>query len=312
MNKIIKNVLNKLSGLRTFRSEKRKSEFNNSGNEKNIEKTWVPSGHFYSPIPSIEEIKLKEDEIYKNIPGEIPGIDLNVEKQIELLNKFKEYYIELPFEPYKKGKLRYFFENPNYSYSDAIFLHCMVRYLKPKKIIEVGSGYSSCVVLDTNELFFENKISCTFIEPYPQLLLSLIREGDKENINLIQRNLQDVDINLFSELSAGDILFIDSTHVSKINSDVNYIFFKVLPHINSGVYIHFHDIFYPFEYPKEWIYEGRAWNEVYLLRAFLQYNKEFKIQFYNTFLEHFYKDKFVSEMPLCMKNTGGSIWIKKI
>lgn len=225
---------------------------------------------------------------------------------------FKEYYKELPFDIHKKENLRYYFENPNYSYSDAIFLYCMIRYTKPKKIIEVGSGYSSCVILDTNELFFNGAISCSFIEPYPQLLLSLIKDRDKNKIELVQNNLQDVDINKFSELSKGDILFIDSTHVSKINSDVNFIFFDILPRIKSGVYIHFHDIFYPFEYPKEWIYEGRAWNEDYMLRAFLQYNDSFKIQFFNTFLEYFYRDKFINDMPLCMKNPGGSIWIKKI
>lgn len=188
----------------------------------------------------------------------------------------------------------------------------MIRHINPKKIIEVGSGYSSCVILDTNELFLDKTIYCTFIEPYPELLKSLIIECDTKNNEIIQKNLQDVEINRFSDLSAGDILFIDSTNVSKINSDVNYIFFKILPCLKSGVYFHFHDIFYPFEYPKEWIYEGRAWNETYLLKAFLQYNNAFKILFFNTYLEYFYKDKFIDEMSLCMKNTRGSIWIKKI
>ena len=89
-------------------------------------------------------------------------------------------------------------------------------------------------------------------------------------------------------------------------------FFKILPHVSSGVYIHFHDVSYPFEYSKEWIYEGVAWNEAYILRAFLQYNYAFEIIFFNTFLEHFYEYRFINEMPLCMKNKGGSIWIKKI
>ena len=275
---------------------------------------FVPPGHFYSPFPSIEEVKLNEARIFNRIPKELPGIDLNEEEQIILFNKFTEYYDEQPFAPHKKDNLRYFFENPNYSYSDAIFLYCMIRYTRPTKIIEVGSGYSSCAILDTNELFFDNVISCTFIDPYPELLLSLIKDSDKDRIEIIQKNLQDIDISKFSELSAGDILFIDSTHVSKVNSDVNHIFFEILPILKSGVYIHFHDIIYPFEYPKEWIYEGRAWNEAYLLRVFLQYNSAFKIQLFNTFLElvHDDKDKLVKQMPLIMKNPGGSIWLKKI
>jgi hypothetical protein len=188
----------------------------------------------------------------------------------------------------------------------------MIRYIQPKKIVEIGSVYSSCAILDTNEIFFDNAISCTFIDPYPQLLQSLIKDTDIGKFEVIQKNIQNVDIDRFSELSAGDILFIDSSRVSKINSDVNHIFFEILPHIKRGVYVHFHDIGYPFEYPKEWIYEGRAWNEAYLLRAFLQYNNVFKIQFFNSFLAYSYKDIVKDNMPIFMKNPGTSIWIQKI
>ena len=273
---------------------------------------FVPPGHFYSPIPSLDEVALREDVIFNRIPRKVPGIDLNTEEQMDMFASFKEYYDELPFKADKTDSLRYFFENPTYSYSDAILLYCMMRHAQPKRIIEIGSGYSSCVILDTNEIFFNNNISCTFIKPYPQLLESLIKENDKERVEIISTKLQDVDLSKFSSLSSRDILFVDSTHVSKVDSDVNYIFFEILPSLSSGVYIHFHDIFYPFEYPKEWIYAGRAWNENYILRAFLQYNSAFKIIFYNTFLEHYYEQKFISEMPLCLKNKGGSIWLKKI
>lgn len=278
-----------------------------------VYKTWVPPGHFYSPISSLVDIRNRENKIFDAyLARELPGIDLNVKAQLELLQKFSIYYPNLPFEPYPKANLRYFYNNLSYSYSDAICLYCTINHVKPKKIIEVGSGYSSCLILDTNDLNFDGKISCTFIEPFPHLLLSLIKDKDKEKIEIVQKKLQDVEIDKFSELSAGDILFIDSTHVSKVGSDVNYIFFEILPALQRGVYIHFHDIFYPFEYPKEWIYEGRSWNEAYMLRTFLQYNYDYKIVFFNTFLEYFYRDKFVEKMPLCLKNTGGSIWLKKM
>jgi len=87
---------------------------------------------------------------------------------------------------------------------------------------------------------------------------------------------------------------------------------KKLPYLKSGVCIHFHDIFYPFEYPKEWVYQGLAWNETYLLRAFLQYNNAFKIQFFNTYLEYFHREEFFDEMPIPLKYVGASIWIKKV
>ncbi len=272
---------------------------------------FVPPGHFYSPIPSIEEIKKNEEKIFQNYPKNLLGIDLNEKEQLEFFEKFLKFYNEIPFTPQKNNKLRYFFENPAYSYCDGIFLYSLIRLLKPKKIIEIGSGYSTCLMLDVNELYFNNTIEIICIEPYPELLLSIIKPEDKKNIKIISTKLQEVDLNIFKKLEKNDILFIDSTHVSKIFSDVNKIFFEILPILHNEVYIHFHDIFYPFEYPKDWIYEGRAWNEAYILRAFLQYNTHFKIIIMNSFLYKFHKNFFEEKMPLCLKNPGGSIWLKK-
>ena len=142
-------------------------------------------------------------------------------------------------------------------------------------------------------------------------MLSLIKENDKNLVRLRESKLQDVDLEVFSALNAGDILFIDSSHVCKVNSDVNYIFFKIMPLLKNGVYIHFHDIFYPFEYSKEWIYEGRTWNESYFLRAFLSYNSAFRIVFFTSFMQYFYKNRLENQMPLLMRDIGGSIWIQK-
>ena len=272
---------------------------------------FVPPGHFYSPIPALDDIRGNEGSIFGNVSGQIRGINLREAEQLQLLGSLKKYYDELPFRAQKTPDLRYFFEAPNYSYSDAIFLYCMIRHAMPGRIIEVGSGYSSCVMLDTSDLFFNGNIVTTFIDPYPELLLSQINENDRDRIRIIGSRIQDVDLAEFESLEAGDILFIDSTHVSKVYSDVNLLFFEILPRVNEGVFIHFHDIFYPFEYPREWIYEGRAWNEAYLLRAFLQYNSSFRIVLMNTFLERFHRDFFVQAMPLCLKNPGGSIWIRK-
>ena len=269
-----------------------------------------PPGHFYSPIPSLKLIREQESKIFKK-PRLIPGVDLNEAKQLRLLEEFKAYYLEIPFKQQKEEGLRYYFENPYYSYSDAIFLYSMIRHAKPERIIEIGSGYSSCVILDTNEMYFRNEIKCTFIEPFPDRLLSLIKQSDTETIELINKNIQEVPVSAFQSLSENDILLVDSTHISKTNSDVNSIFFDILPILDKGVYIHFHDIFYPFEYPKTWILGGRSWNEAYILHAFLQYNPSFMVVFFNTYLQHFFRDKFEEEYPLCMKNTGGSIWLKR-
>ncbi|MBD2158903.1 class I SAM-dependent methyltransferase [Leptolyngbya sp. FACHB-16] len=284
----------------------------------------VPPGHFYSPIPSFQEVRSKEKEIFENRPREIPGINLNEEKQLKLFGSFKAYYDEQPFSSHKVKGLRYYFENYLYPYSDAIFLYCMMRHYQPQTVIEIGgSGYSSCLILDTNERFLDEKLSCICIEPHPENIFALLNEKEETKFQLIRKHVQDVELEYFQQLSHNDILFIDSTHISKINSDVNYILFQVLPSLKSGVLIHFHDVFYPFEYPKEWVYNKRVWNEMYTLRAFLQYNKTFEIEFFNTFLQYFYHDLFVAEMPLCLKGVnyewnghhtwgGGSIWLRKM
>ncbi|MER3428825.1 MAG: hypothetical protein C4334_12160 [Pyrinomonas sp.] len=285
-----------------------------------VNELWEPPGHFYSPIPSIEEIRSHESVIFATDSRELGGIDLNESGQLALLKELTRYYGEQPFPVERSEGRRYFFENGAFSYFDAIVLYCMIRCLRPKKIIEIGSGYSSCVFLDVNELFFGNAISCTFIEPHPQLLYSLMREEDKNGVSVIARKLQDVDLRLFSALEANDILFVDSSHVAKTGSDVNRIFFEVLPVVREGVYVHFHDVFYPFEYPKEWVYQGRAWNEAYILRAFLQYNERFKIVFFNSFLESFHREILAEEMPLCLRHSSSSmiptsaqsIWLKRV
>ncbi len=275
------------------------------------QKVGFPPGHFYSPLPDIVQIRKKEGKLWGEPPDSVAGIDLNVGEQLSLLKKFHGYYQDLPFSDQKKHDLRYYFANDFYSYSDAIFLYSMIRHLKPKRIVEIGSGFSSCLILDTNELFFQERIACTFIDPYPERLFSLIKNEDKENITIIRKELQDVNLGIFRELGKDDILFVDSTHVAKIGSDVNLIFFDILPVLNQGVYIHFHDIFYPFQYPKEWIYEGRAWNEAYILRAFLQYNTHFRITFFSNFLFHFYPDLILKRMPLCRRNPGAQLWIRR-
>lgn len=271
---------------------------------------FVPNGHFYSPIAPKSEIARDESRIFQ-ARAELHSVDLNLEKQREMLDAIKAHYADLPWDGLSKPGLRYFYDNPAYSYSDAIFLNGIMRQAKPQRFVEVGSGYSSCMALDTNELYFGNSIQFTFIEPYPELLHSLLKDSDRDRVDILPSRVQDVDRAVFEQLQADDILFVDSTHVSRVGSDVNHLFFEVLPTLASGVYIHFHDIFYPFEYPKGWIQEGRAWNEIYMLRAFLMNNHDYEIVMFNTCLQTLYEEAFREHMPLCLKNPGGSIWLRK-
>jgi hypothetical protein len=255
---------------------------------------------------------IKNHNFKADLPSEIPGIDLNTDEQMNLLNSFERYYNELPFSDNKTEGLRFYYKNRFFTYSDAIFLYCMLRRLKPHNIIEAGSGFSSSVILDTNEKFMQNTIHCTFIEPYPKRLKSLLKNDDKAKTTIHEKRLQEIPLEVFMELSENDILFIDSTHVSKFESDVNYVVHTILPKLAKGVHIHFHDIFYPFEYPEAWLLQGVAWNEQYILRAFLEYNNAFKIVLFTTYLKWKFKNELEERFPLIYKNTGGSIWIKKI
>jgi predicted O-methyltransferase YrrM len=301
MRKSIEDMLRRLPYLRQLVVER---------DELMAYRTWVPPGHFYSPLPSIEEIRNNEDLIFVKDAADLPGVNINETRQLSTLASFQKYSLELPFQALANDRQRYYYENGYFSYLDAIILYCMMREIQPKRIIEIGSGFSSCVILDTNELYFDDSIACTFVEPYPERLYSLIRESDRNKVTILKNKIQDVDRARFTDLEAGDILFIDSSHVSKIESDVNHILFEILPSLRNGVYIHFHDIFYPFEYPKEWIYGGVAWNEAYLLRAFLQYNTAFTIQFFNSFMKSFFKDQLTAALPMSVKDPDPDIEIK--
>lgn len=271
---------------------------------------FAPPGHFYSPIPSLSDIEDKKAVLWSR-PENIPGINLNPTKQLALIEKLGSFYDEQPFSSDKADGLRYFFNCGFFSYCDGLILYSLIRHLEPKRIIEVGSGFSSCNIMDTNELFFGNEIRCTFIEPYPDRLMSNISQSDREKHEVIVEKLQDVPLEKFAELGENDILFIDSSHVSKCGSDVNYIIFELLPSLKKNIYIHFHDIFYPFEYPLEWYHKGRCWNEAYILRAFLQFNDSFEIVLFNDYMGYFYKPALKKNMPICLKNSGGSLWLRK-
>jgi hypothetical protein len=267
------------------------------------------TGHFYSPVPSLKEIQRDKKTIFE-VPREIPGIDLREDEQLNLMRIFaREYYRDQPFAEQKTDSTTYFFQNDAFCHSDAITLHCMLRHFRPRRVIEIGSGFSSCVTLDTNRLFLNNSIECVFIDPYSQVLSSL--RGNTEGLKIIASRAQDVPMDVFRQLESGDVLFVDSSHVSKVGSDVNHIFFKILPALRPGVRVHFHDVFYPFEYPEEWILNGRSWTEAYLLRAFLQFNNSFEVELFPNYLIRFHEEFFRQHMPLCLKDSGGSIWLRK-
>lgn len=267
---------------------------------------FAPAGHFYSPVPSAEDQSRREGE------AETPlDVDLNEAGQEALLRQLAAYYPDRQMPAAKTPGLRFHLDQHFFRHSDAFFLYALMRHFRPQRYIEVGSGFSSAVALDTSERFLGSRVACTFIEPYPDRFRSLSPASDPHPYTLLERPLQDVPAATFASLQANDILFIDSSHVCKVGSDVNRLLFHVLPRLRTGVLIHIHDIFYPFEYPTAWFREGRYWNETYLVRAFLQNNPAYEIVLFGSFAGRRFRALLESAMPACLQDTGGSLWLRK-
>jgi hypothetical protein len=304
-------ILKIINSLPYIRSIIRSNSFLDKTLQEYNKLSFYPPGHYYSPIVNSEYVRQCHDVIWASKATISNAIELNIFHQLELLKDFSQYYSEMPFKEHKNNGLRYYFDNPYFNAFDSIVFYSFMRHFRPGRIIEVGSGFSSAVSMDINRLFFKNKIQLRFIEPYPERLLSLIKDEDLNKISIDVKNVQEIPVEQFLELDANDILFIDSSHVSKTGSDVNYLLFKVLPILKKGVIIHFHDVFYPFEYPSDWVYGGRNWNEIYLLESFLMYNNCFTIEFFNNFIFTNYLNELKELLPLAANESGGSIWLRK-
>ena len=281
--------------------------------------THYPPGHYHSPIPDLNAVLSAREVIFDQSVKDIPAVDLNERRQAELLESFSKYYEGcLLFPESPKEGMRYYFENNFFSYGDAIILYAFLRHFRPGRVIEVGSGFTSALMLDVKEHYFSENMNFIFIEPHPDRLNMLFSEEDKKSCQIVDRPVQEVEIDFFSRLEAGDLLFIDSSHVGKVCSDVGYIINTILPALNRGVFVHFHDIPWPFEYPEAWFRQGRVWNEAYMIRSFLQYNETFEIMYFNSLMERKYPDLLKEKMPMVLKAPfsqttlgNSSLWLEK-
>lgn len=234
--------------------------------------------NYYSPVPDTQELP---DSLWlpKKDP---PGIDMGYEKSVTLLEELAGTY-QAEYGRFTNPAFisngAFQLSNGRYGCGDAELLYSMVRHLKPSKIIEIGAGLSTLImaraVCQNRE--DDQNYHCHFlsIDPYPADYLQPLPPGITE---LRRMELQLVPLYEFLSLKAGDILFIDSSHVAKIGSDVVYEYLEILPSLPPGVFVHIHDVFLPQEYPAEWYKTDIVfWNEQYLLQAFLALNAEFEV-----------------------------------
>jgi predicted O-methyltransferase YrrM len=264
-------------------------------------------GHYYSPVPDRADVL---NRLGTTFPV-LQDLDLNRDQQFSLLQSLSRFYPEIDFPHLPKSGRRYYYDNNFFTYADAIFLGCMLRQFRPSRIIEIGSGHSSAVILDTVDALPGYHPSITFVEPNPERLYGVLKEEDKKKYEIIEKPLASVDVSVFSKLGEDDLLFIDSSHVVKYGSDVQQIFFGILPALRPGVIVHVHDVFKDFEYPDDWLRNGAYFNEAYLLRAFLSNNSEWQILLFEADILDQFQDYVAATFPLVNSGHGSSFYLQK-
>ena len=235
--------------------------------------------HYYEPLPDFARITI--DQTSRRRCSE--AIDFNLGRQVESVRRLGERYRAELLELASNAAVGFDFQNDYFAGLDAAVYYALVRDLKPARIIEIGSGYSTRIAdLALHRNAAEGRRGrLTCIEPFPEPRLMDARL----DIDLIEQPVEHLAVDVFNVLTAGDILFIDSSHAVKFGGDVCREFLDILPSLKPGVWVHVHDIFFPHDYPAEWLLEKRiAFNEQYLLEAFLSYNQTFSVQIANYWL----------------------------
>lgn len=275
-------------------------------------KLFVPPGHFYSPVVEPEEARRHLDALRaKPLADSLPGLSIDRDAMVDEWHRLLPFLISAPFEAERKPGLHYCYINPAYSWGDGSMLHAVLRRYRPRRLIEIGSGWSSACAVDTVTGYLGGDCRMTLIEPYPKLVLELLGEA-ATCTEIIESRVQDVSPEIFDALEANDVLFIDSTHVIKTGSDVCFELFEVLPRLAPGVLVHIHDMFWPFEYPQEWaVEENRSWNELYGVRAFLTHNDSWEFVMFNNYLTLLERDLIDRTFPDFLKNPGGALWLRR-
>lgn len=275
-------------------------------------------GHFYSPVTDREATRryLKSSHYARQIARTDAKLDMAA--MLDLWREIEGRMVVFPFE--KDPSFRYYGRNNQFEYFDATILSGMIGHFNPRQIVEIGSGYSSAAMFDTAERMEGARLQrFVTIDPDLSRIKALRPPAMAE---LIGAEVQTVPDTLFAALEAGDLLFIDSSHVLKTGSDVHFEYLHILPALKPGVIVHIHDIFYPLDYPRGWaLGENRSWNEVYLVDMMLTYGQQFEILFFNdAFLKKAADQvrrpgdmfaRFESFETRPMHGINGSLWLRR-
>jgi hypothetical protein len=267
--------------------------------------------HFYSIVPTLRDLP---STTFQRRFDHIENLALDRERHVEWLKRLSRFAPELSFisDSSAGDYPHYFWKNGMLWPTDAITYYTLLRELKPKRIIEIGSGNSTMLATMAVEKNGHGSIRC--IEPYPSPpLRQLAKDG---RILLDETKVQNCDLSVFGELSEGDVLFIDSSHICNVGSDVTYEILGILPALAKGVYVHIHDIFHPHEFPEHWVRNDKLfWNEQYLVLAFLAYNSAFRIEISVNYFGEELSASVMEAFAACHPKVavgGSSLWIQKL
>lgn len=263
----------------------------------------IVRGDFYSPVPSLDELSnsWEDTPVPPYASEEIFNSDFMVSFLIDKLSPFAT-----DFNPPIKDsgvKSDFYWENPLFSFSDAMAYYCMIRHFKPNRIIEIGSGFSTLVA--RKALHDNQKGEIVSVEPYPSEVLKSVAT----DIELITKPVQEIDVEFFkNSLRENDILFIDSTHTVKVGGDCLYIYLKILPSLEFATVVHVHDIYLPFMFPKHLLKLQQYWCEQYLLYAYILDNPRIRILYGSKYHYEMNREKLISFMKGKFAPGGASFY----
>jgi hypothetical protein len=278
------------------------------------ERLWAPPGHPTSPVTDPNDPFVRETEI-SNLQAldDRPDLLIDEQAQLRLLGWLGEHASRFPFHSVPEPEWHFCTENGHFGRADAALMFAMLLEYKPSRLIELGCGFSSLLVMDVNDHFLDHNLDVTFVDPRPDGVLCLLTPLDPYRECVHGRRSQEIPAATFQQLQRGDILSLETSHVAKTGSDVCDILFRILPSLAPGVLVHVHDIFYPFEYPEAWvIQDNRSWNEAYFLRAFLQYNNTFRVLFFNDLMARKYPSQMSAAFPGSEGTHPSSLWLEKL
>ncbi len=242
----------------------------------------------------------------------LPGVDWNTTKQLAFLEGFNFNEELISFPERKQDALTFYYNNGAFESGDAEYWYNLIRALKPKRIFEVGSGYSTLMAVAAikENAQEDHGYECNHIciEPHENRWL------DALNVTVVREKVEEIELGFFSELEENDILFIDSSHVIRPQGDVLFEYLELMPTLSKGVVVHVHDVFTPKDYHEAWVREDvKFWNEQYLLEAFLSHNQQWEILGALNYLKYNYYEKLKAKCPfLTPSREPASFYLRKM